>query len=62
MKKNMNDQQDGGQAMDRISKSRESCHPVKKPKRALSDMCGNKTIKRYGLRFYGLAAVQGRAM
>jgi alkyl hydroperoxide reductase subunit AhpC len=45
----MNDQQDDRQAIDRISKSRESCHPVKKPNRALSDMCGNQTIKRYWL-------------
>jgi hypothetical protein len=48
----MRDKQDGQQAIDRISKSRESCHPVKRPKRALSDMCGNETIKRYRLSIY----------
>jgi hypothetical protein len=45
----MCDQQDDRQAMDRISKSRESCHPVKKPNRDLSDMGGNKTVKRLWL-------------
>jgi hypothetical protein len=45
----MCDQQDDRQAIDSISKSRESCHPVKTPKRALSDMGGNKTIKRLWL-------------
>jgi hypothetical protein len=43
----MNDEQDGRQAMDRISKSRESCHPVKNPNRDLPDTSSNKTIKGY---------------
>jgi hypothetical protein len=54
----MSDQQDSRQAMDRISKSRESCHPVKKPRRALSDMGGNKTIKRYWLTACATAIMQ----
>jgi len=32
--------------MDRVSKSRESCHPVENPNRALSELCGDETIKR----------------
>jgi hypothetical protein len=45
----MRDQQDGRQAIERISKSRESCHPVKNPNRSFSDLCGDETIKRYWL-------------
>jgi hypothetical protein len=46
-RRSIGDQQDDRQAIDRISKSRESCHPVKKPNRDLLNMCSNKTIKRY---------------
>jgi hypothetical protein len=44
-RKSIGDQQDDRQAIDRISKSRESCHPVKKPNRDLLNMCSNKTTK-----------------
>jgi hypothetical protein len=47
--RSMNNQQDDRQAIDWISESRKSCHPVKKPYRGFSDLCGDETIKRYWL-------------